>query len=147
MNESIQFDPTIPRWLMDPVRDDIWTVLFFVWRWKDTRGEFASRHSYWILQQELAIFRNNRISTREDILSSKLIFQELTYPRVSAKTQHLLLCFCIWIERWLNSYGDTRRDWDLCLYGDIYEQFDEIEQLLTPADNVKEWPNMLTEQL
>jgi hypothetical protein len=37
--------------------------------------------------------------------------------------------------------------WDLCLYGDIYEQFDEIEQLLTPADNVKEWPNMLTEQL
>jgi hypothetical protein len=50
--------------------------------------------------------------------------------------------------------GPTRHDWDFCLYGDlfmnypndIYEQFNEIEQLLTPADNVNKWPNMLMEQ-
>jgi hypothetical protein len=106
-------------------------------------------YNYWVdnfnvLQNDLAIFCWHRCCHQDDLLWNKDHFIARTFPGgVTEKTQHLMVCFCIWLERWLEEFGDDHYDWDICLWEsgrpsyytqNPFKEMDAIERALRVED-------------
>jgi hypothetical protein len=137
------------EWYPPSRRDDIWIVLYFIWRWREKKEKDNSTKSYRILHCDLDNLRKFDCTHQEDLLQHKERFRTRTFPLVTAKTQRLLSCFCIWLERWLNEFGDEHFERDTCLWDNgrpsyynrnPYEEMDDIEIALKQEDDTEdEW--------